>query len=98
MTVTALKAAGDGRCSTPVQIRALLFCNEEEGSYVALLAWTLAFLCAIVEAGENLLLDASGNCWNPFVPQAVAGENTPLGWKLLASPSPSSVGAHSGRS
>lgn len=71
--VTALKAAGNGWCSIPVQIRALLLCKEEEGSCVALPAWTLAFLCAMVGTGENLPLDVNGYCWNPFVPQAVAG-------------------------
>lgn len=93
MIVTALEAAGDGGCSTPVQIRALLLCKEEEGSSTAFPAWTLAFLCV-----ENPPLDASGNCWNPLVPSAVAGDHTPLGWKLLASPSPSPVGADCERS
>lgn len=46
---------------------------------------------------KNLPLDANGNCWNVSVPPAVAGDHTPLGWKVLASPSPSSVGAHGER-
>lgn len=50
------------------------------------------------ELEKNLPLAANGNCWNLFVPPAVAGEHTPLGWKVLASPSPSSVGARGERS
>lgn len=70
MIVTALKAAGDGWCSTPVQIRALLFCREEEeGSYTALLAWTLAFLCAMVGTGKKtypwMLMETAGMSLSP---------------------------------
>ena len=54
MIVTALRAAKDGGCSTPVQIRAQLSCKEQEGSYVALPTWTSAFLCAVVGAGADL--------------------------------------------
>jgi len=44
--VTAPRAAGDGGCSTPVQIRAQLSCEEEGGPCVDLLAQTLASLSA----------------------------------------------------
>lgn len=76
MIMAALWAAGDGGCSTPVQIRAWLSCKEEEGSYVALPTWTSAFLCAMVGAGVNVQ-------GNPFALQAVAGDHTPPGWKAL---------------
>lgn len=58
MIVTALRASGDGGCSTPVQIRAWLTCREEESLVPA---WTSAFLCAMVGAGVNLLLGAGGS-------------------------------------
>ena len=89
MIVTDRRAAGDGGCSTPVQTRAQLSCEEEEGSSVALPAWTSAFLCAVVAAGASLPLGAGGRRGVPLPSRTACHQ----GGKLLASPSPTSVGA-----
>ena len=94
MIVTALRAAKDGGCSTPVQIRAQLSCKEQEGSYVALPTWTSAFLCAVVGAGADLRLGAGGSRGIPLPSRQWPGTTCHQGGKLLASPSPTSVGAH----
>lgn len=93
MTVTALRAAGDGGCSTPVTTRAQLSCKQDEGSYVPLLAWTLSFLCVTVGAAVNRarVLVAAGESLCP--PGSGQGPHATQGGNILASPSPPSAGA-----
>lgn len=61
MIVTAPRAAGDGGCSTPVQIRAQLSREEEGGPCMDLLAqrWHLSLL-VVVGDGVNLRSGAMG--------------------------------------
>lgn len=97
MIVTAPRAAGDGERSTPVTTRAQLSCEQDEGSYVELLAWTLSFLCVTVGAAVNRVrvLVAAGESLCP--PGSGQGPRATQGGNTLASPSPPSAGARGWR-
>lgn len=97
MIVTTLRAAGDGGCSTPVQIGAQLPCEEEEG--FLRVSPSVDIGIPLCHSGRwSRPMSGTGGSRGLFLPSRQwPGTTRHHSGRPLASPPPTSAGAHGER-